>query len=623
MRAFGHGARTRHILVLLGTLSFLTGTDGFDFFATTGAPLVERATQNTTTPAPIVASVSQYWEGNDGTWSSFAIQVGQKSQNVRVLPSTASSSTWVVYDQGCPSDAPSNCKESRGGIFNPNNSLTWVPNSIFELGIEENLDVNVFGDFGFDTVTLGWQGSGGPSVEHSILAGIGDTAFSWLGALGLNPRPTNFTSLPNSPQVSFIQALRNKNQIPSVSWAYTAGASYRLNKVFGSLVIGGYDKSRFTTPSTASPNLTFPFYTDISRDLLVGISSITASNTTTSTSSATLLKDGIFALIDSTVPHLWLPESVCTAFESAFGLIWNSNTSQYTLNSTQHTTLKTLNPSITITLSPQLPPTSPSNSISITLPYSAFDLNISWPHAESSTYYFPLKRATNETQYTLGRTFLQEAYLIADYERSNFSVWPCSWDSGTTSANIIPIRSVSDNSTTPNGNENGGSKKKGLAAGAIAGIAIGALAILILLLALLFFHRRRRRTRSHELPAHNGSSTALQDLPPGSYQLKDSSSQTELDSRTRHELNGHNNKFGLLEAPDGVKKFEMDGTATPVEKDGREAFGNGREVHEMDADTERRVDQRREDIEVFVQPPTAVGTGPEKVFPSPTTMKRR
>lgn len=30
-----------------------------------------------------------------------------------------------------------------------------------------------------------------------------------------------------------------------MSWAYTAGSQYRLNKVLGSLTLGGYDYSRF------------------------------------------------------------------------------------------------------------------------------------------------------------------------------------------------------------------------------------------------------------------------------------------------------------------------------------------------------------------------------------------
>ncbi|KAF2468987.1 acid protease [Lindgomyces ingoldianus] len=631
MKAFGHkGLGLLGYLICLRTLEILMRDRAFreeakplqrntveDDFEVNQVVLVERASQNTTIPAPIVASVSQYWEGNDGTWSSFTIQVGQKPQNVRILPSTASTSTWVIYDQGCPSDAPNNCRDSRGGTFNPNNSLTWVPNSIFELGVESNLEFNVFGDFGFDSVTLGWPGSGGPSVEHSIVAGVGDTTFSWLGVLGLNPRPTNFSTFLNNPQVGFVQALKNQNNIPSVSWSYTAGAPYRLNKVFGSLVIGGYDESRFDIPSTTSSNLTFPFYTDISRDILVGIASITTSNSTSSSSSTPLLKNGIFAFIDSTVPHLWLPESVCSSFESAFGLTWNASSKQYTLNTTQHNTLTKLNPSITITLAPQLPATSVENSVSITLPYSAFDLNISWPHASTTTYYFPLKRAANETQYTLGRAFLQEAYLIADYERSNFSVWPCSWGSNTNNAKIVGIRSVNDtsiNSSNPlTGNGGGGSSGKGvLSTGAIMGMAVGiAVLVLGICLGLILYIRRRHQSgrRSFEL---EGTSTSLDPLPAGAtYQQKDGPLE-ELDSRARHELPGHH-KFGLLEAPDAERKFEMDGSSLPTEAGGRETSHDGQNpaIYEMDA---------AEHISrpaIFIQPPTAVSPGPGAGLPSP------
>ncbi|KAF2438355.1 acid protease [Karstenula rhodostoma CBS 690.94] len=481
-------------------------------------PLRQRAENKTAEPVSV--SVSQYWEGNDGPWSSFAIQIGKKAQDIRVLPSTASPNTWVVYGEGCPSDAPNNCADSRGGIFNNNNSLTWIPNSIFELGVEENLDYDVFGDFGFDTVTLGWQGSNGPSVEHSVVAGIADTTFTWLGVLGLNPRPTNFSTFPNSPQPSLIQLLKDQNSIPSLSWAYTAGAPYRLNKVFGSLTLGGYDQARFHRPSETAQDLTFPFYTDISRDLLVGISSIKTSNTTSSSSESALLKDGIFALIDSTVPHLWLPQSVCEAFEDAFGLTWDSTSELYTLNATQHSTLSKLNPTVTFQLSPELP-ISDDKSTSIAFPYSAFDLNVSWPYATDTTRYFPLKRAANDTQYTLGRAFLQEAYLIADYERQNFSVWPCKWDSDTTNGNIIPILSkdAPTNTSDPaggNGNNNNSdtsqsSSNNGISSGAIAGIVIGVIAIIAAIAAWLYWRRRKSKSKASELEGNQADVTRAQE----------------------------------------------------------------------------------------------------------------
>ncbi|KAF9736913.1 hypothetical protein PMIN06_010682 [Paraphaeosphaeria minitans] len=560
------------------------------------------------TAAPVSVSVSQYWEGNDGPWSSFAIQVGKQAQDLRVFPSTASPNTWVVYGEGCPRDAPSNCADSRGGTFNKNSSLTWIPNSIFELGVEENLDYDVFGDFGFDTVTLGWQGSNGPSVEHSVVAGIADTTLTWLGVLGLNPRPTNFSTFPNSPQPSLVQLLKTQNSIPSLSWAYTAGAPYRLNKVFGSLTLGGYDQARFSRPSGAAQDLTFPFYTDISRDLLVGISSIKTSNTTSSESESVLLKDGIFALIDSTVPHLWLPQSVCEAFEDAFGLTWNSTSELYTLNATQHSTLSKLNPSVTFELSPELP-ISGGNSISIAFPYSAFDLNVSWPYAKDTTRYFPLKRASNDTQYTLGRTFLQEAYLIADYERQNFSVWPCRWDPDTTNENIIPI--LSKDAQTNNSNSDGkdgnnsnshssqSSSSHGLSAGAIAGIVIGAVAIIAAIAAWLFWRRRKSKSEASELegnqvnvarahksttptPAEASQDLGVVEAPTNDRQFAHPQDEVqgfklahggELDSSPRHELVGQDG-FPLYNAQKGWGT----GIEGLYEADGRNIS-----IHEADA----------------------------------------
>lgn len=557
MKALGHGG----IGLLLACVPLTTT------YAHTESA-IERRNGNTV-PAPVVAGVSQYWEGNDGPWSSFAIQVGKTAQDVRVFPSTASTTTWVVENVGCPSDAPSNCEDSRGGVFNKNTSLTWVPNSIFEIGIEENLGFDVFGDFGFDTVTLGWLGSGGPTVEHSIVAGIGDTTLTWLGVLALNPRPTNFSTFVNNPQVSFIQALRNQNAIPSVSWSYTAGASYRFNKVFGSLVIGGYDTSRFTYS-----NMTFPFYEDISRDLLVGIQKITSDATTTP-----LLSDGVFAFIDSTIPYIYLPLETCQEFEKAFGLTWNSTSELYLVNSTLHSSLLKTNPNITFSLGTTA---SGGDTIDIILPYAAFDLNVSWPYVSDTSYYYPLKRATNSTQYTLGRAFLQEAYLIADYERSNFSVFPCKWEANAQST-IVAIPSINDtttsnNTTTP---ATPHSAKSSVSVGLIVGIVIGALVVIVITAFLIwyFFRRRLCYGKPSELDADETARTAAAAATPQVQPLKAVPSG-ELDSATIHELSGHH-KFGVLEAP-GVeahaKMGEMEGEVPAQMHRGRM-----REVFEMDA----------------------------------------
>lgn len=167
--------------------------------------------------------------------------------------------------------------------------------------------------------------------------------------------------------------------------------------MFGSLTLGGYDKSRFT-PN----NLSFDFADNSYRDIVVGIQGISSEQ------SPDLLPDGgILAFVDSTVPHIWLPLAACQAFEKAFGLTYNDQSERYIINTTTHSRLLADNASITFNLGLTQ---SGGDSVNITLPYGSFDLTASWPESNATgDIYFPLRRAANASQYTLGRTFLQES----------------------------------------------------------------------------------------------------------------------------------------------------------------------------------------------------------------------
>lgn len=89
--------------------------------------------------------------------------------------------------------------------------------------------------FGFDTVSLGANNATGlPSLKSQVVGGIGLPDF-YNGVFGLNPQPSNFSTL-NNPQPSYITTLKTQNLIPSKSWGYTAGASYR--KILTSVALG-------------------------------------------------------------------------------------------------------------------------------------------------------------------------------------------------------------------------------------------------------------------------------------------------------------------------------------------------------------------------------------------------
>lgn len=120
----------------------------------------------------------------------------------------------------------------------------------------------------------------------------------------------------------------------------------------------------------------------------------------------------ISTYIDSLVPEIWLPIHICAAFESAFGLTWNDTAEMYLINETLHPDLLS-DASVAFSFAAD---TTSTGGVQITVPYKAFDLAARAPLAgiedDSSLRYFPLKRAANENQYYLGRTFLQFAYVI-------------------------------------------------------------------------------------------------------------------------------------------------------------------------------------------------------------------
>ncbi|KAE9365327.1 acid protease, partial [Stipitochalara longipes BDJ] len=360
-------------------------------------------------------------DGNDGQWSSFVIQVGTPPQTMRVFISTSAYQTSVVVPEGCTTSDPPTCTSLRGAVdgslFDINMSSTWEINTadlnsnIYPLGVGTTLGYRGKAELGFDEVAFGWKGTGVVSLNNQTVAGFA-AKDSYLGFFGLAPRASNFTSMA-SPIPSYMQNLRQNSIIPSLSWAYTAGNQYRLSNISGSLTLGGYDISKIV-----ENNVSWAMFQDLG-DLSVKIESITMFD---NSSTSSLLPAAIPALLDSSFPYIWLPTESCALFEAAFGLIWDNVTELYLVNDSLHDALVLKNATLVFTLG-----NFNGSYVNITFPYAAFDLTASPPLVTKISRYFPLKRATNSTQWTLGRTFFQEAYVVADYERSNFSVFQCNW----------------------------------------------------------------------------------------------------------------------------------------------------------------------------------------------------
>jgi hypothetical protein len=461
------------------------------------------AARATAAAEPYVVPPTQKFDGNDGSWSTFRVSVGTPGQDFRVLPSTKSGVTQLVVPEGCQAGIdPANCQQLRGAeIFNSaqnigfqvNVSSSWSAIGQYDVDLEDALGYNAKGFFGFDKVSVGSAAdSKALSLDRQVVGGVGELDY-FLGYLPLGQADSSFNSLSSSID-SFLYQLRNATKIPSLSYSYTAGAKYRLKSVFGNLILGGYDSTRFRPNTNA---FSFTFSTDPSKLLTVGVDSIMATNSLQGTFSLT--SGAHFSVIDSTVPHLWLPTAVCSQFERAFGLTYDPKTDLYLVNDTIHQQLVSRNPTLTFKLINSLEG-SGTNYTNIQLPYAAFDLQASYPYYPNATNYFPIRRAANDTQYALGRTLLQEAYLIVDYERANFTIAQAVFPDPLPAAKVITITSKMDENTSPD------SGSSGIGTGAIVGIAVGAAIIFFIAIFAFFFVRRRRiKKQSYELAGNSVS----------------------------------------------------------------------------------------------------------------------
>ena len=353
--------------------------------------------------------------------------------------------------------------------------------------------------------------------------------------------------------------------------------------MLGSLTLGGYDQSRFTPHG-----LSFHFATDISRDLVVGLQSITY--TDNNNADQVLLSEAILTFVDATIPHIWLPEDACKAFENAFNLQYNFNTNRYLVNDTLHEQLQARNASVTFTLSNER---SGSATIDIILPYAAFDLQLGPPFVNSTRRYFPLRRADNDTQYTLGRTFLQETYvpsnrfrraranfrgryLIVDYERSNFSLSQSLFESNA-GQQIVTIPSL-DNAAPGNTKT---SQPSSFPISALIGILVAVVVLALASVAAFFFFRRRRRRRLEEYEKRKAGDfdpLAKPEMdgrgkPPVGELYAEGKPGAEMDSKNMIEMEGTYGKFG----DEAKMRAEMEGSRGGAEMEGTKGG------HEMQA----------------------------------------
>jgi len=525
--------------------------------ATSGCtPLLPRSTAQldkraSPEPAAFALQPSRAYQGNDGNWSTFYINAGTPPQQFSVLISTSALGTWLVDANACstsrdPTAAQHpDCLKLRGSTagtgWSSKDSTTYK--ALGQYGLELNNDLPLASTFAASPVSVNYTGAsyasnatlgrdaiqmlsndgkGSPMTSNDTLVySMLDPSF-FLSTLGIGHGDTQLDNDP-SRYPSMLALLANQTLIPSKSWGYTAGAYY--NQTIASLVFGGYDSARMKNP-TSSFLMTPIRGGKGTPQLQVSVTSMTLNADGTSTS---ITKTGdstttFPAILDSSLPYLSLPSSICEKIADQLSLRYDSRSDLYfpTSSTKAYTSLDILLSS----------PSNSKTSHQITLPSASLSQTLTWPIFDDPVPYFPLRRAPANAPAILGRVLFQEAYVVADFERGNFTIADAVSPPNTLQT-LVPIVSplISESSK--------------LGAGPIAGIVVGALAGVGGLIALMFFLIRRRRKAA---PAPEVEHTVVEETKEDEVTAHFPSGVTELDShgRSRHlsELSGSEEVWG-------------------------------------------------------------------------------
>lgn len=170
--------------------------------------------------------------GNDGAWGTFNVGVGTPLQSLQLLASTQNPETWVILDEGCVATDPKNCSVTRGGVYVYSNSSSWAKKGVYGLTSESNLGYTQNSDagaYGWDNVALATPDGADIMLNRSVIAGLATKDF-YMGSLGLAARAIEWQDHSSDndsfSRDSLITTLQKQKLIPTLSYGYTAGASY-------------------------------------------------------------------------------------------------------------------------------------------------------------------------------------------------------------------------------------------------------------------------------------------------------------------------------------------------------------------------------------------------------------
>ena len=114
-------------------------------------------------------------------------------------------------------------------------------------------------------------------------------------------------------------------------------------------------------------------------------------------------------------PYMYLPNSTCEAMVKDLPVTYNANLGLWIWNTQdpQYTKIVTSPTYLSLTFRDN------TDNLTIKVPFQLLNLTLDAPLVMTPTPYFPCQPPNNATHYSLGRAFLQAAFIGVNWERGN------------------------------------------------------------------------------------------------------------------------------------------------------------------------------------------------------------
>lgn len=494
-------------------------------------------------PSPILLNTSSQHYGPDGPWQAITVWLGSQPTPIDLYPGGIYGSV-ILSLQACEASS-SPC--GLGGVFDPSGSTTFDDHSIRFEAFEANHDIS------WDSGTLKYRGDAKYVMDQladardpewivqnfstilatkiSMIYPDGSKYPLQVGQLALGAPSINQT-FPRE-NVRTVNAslltgsLKEQNKISRSSYGLHVGSASLGPRL--SLWIGGYDASRIVGPVSTQPVYQNVLPVIDLLDIGIGVDHGQSPFSFPSrdhilTDESSSVPSWISVVLNPSAPYLALPNSTCAAianslpvtYQTKYGLyFWNVDDVQYQRIVTSPSYL-----SFTFRAS------GPITRLVIKVPFKLLNLTLEAPLIDKPTFYFPCQPPQASSTYSLGRAFLQAAFLGVDWDgepprwhlaqapgpntasspyqmefgdnnnvtASSIVSWNVTWEGywvPLADENSTSSTTPSADAPSPSGHSSSKPAKGGLSTGAKVAIGITCLAIVVLVLLGRGFYRRR------------------------------------------------------------------------------------------------------------------------------------